>query len=151
MTGRSHAGLAVRAALAAALALGAAPLAGCLGYDGDLHRGYVVDPTVIASIKPGVAKPKVLADMGTPQTTSTIGGDAWYYVSQDLHADLAYQSPKVVKQRVIAVYFKGDKVVRLADYGLKDGRVFDFVARTTPTSGAEEDFLRNIFGALLAF
>jgi outer membrane protein assembly factor BamE (lipoprotein component of BamABCDE complex) len=37
---------------------------------------------------------------------------------------------------VIAVYFdNGRKVRRLAEYGMKDGHVFDFVSQTTPTSG----------------
>ena len=42
----------------------------------------------------------------------------------------------VTDQRVIAVYFDKDRrVQRLAEYGMKDGKVFDFVSRTTPTSG----------------
>ena len=44
----------------------------------------------------------------------------------------------MVDQRVIAVYFDNNRrVERLADYGLKDGKVFDYVSRTTPTSGSE--------------
>ncbi len=39
---------------------------------------------------------------------------------------------EVVDQRVIAVYFDKDrKVERLANYGLKDGKMFDFVSRST--------------------
>ena len=34
---------------------------------------------------------------------------------------------------------------KLADYGLKDGKVFDFYAKTTPTGGQELSYLRNIF------
>ena len=45
---------------------------------------------------------------------------------------------KVTDQRVIAVYFdKNRQVERLADYGMKDGKIFDFVSRTTPTGGEE--------------
>ena len=34
-------------------------------------------------------------------------------------------------QRVIAIYFDKDRrVQRLADYGMKDGKIFDFVSRT---------------------
>ena len=53
---------------------------------------------------------------------------------------------KVTNQRVIAVYFdKNRRVERLANYGLRDGKVFDFLSRTTPTSGAELSYLNYIF------
>jgi outer membrane protein assembly factor BamE (lipoprotein component of BamABCDE complex) len=53
---------------------------------------------------------------------------------------------KVTNQRVVAVYFdKGRRVERLANYGLKDGKVFDFISRTTPTSGSELNYLGYIF------
>jgi outer membrane protein assembly factor BamE (lipoprotein component of BamABCDE complex) len=50
---------------------------------------------------------------------------------------------------VIAVYFdKNRQVRRLANYGLKDGRVFDFISRTTPTSGQEINYVAPLFKAL---
>ena len=53
---------------------------------------------------------------------------------------------KVVDQRVIAVYFdRNSKVQRLAEYGLKDGKVFDFISRTTPTGGADLSLLNGLF------
>jgi len=36
-------------------------------------------------------------------------------------------------------------VERLANYGLRDGKVFDFISRTTPTSGQELSYLNYIF------
>jgi len=51
----------------------------------------------------------------------------------------------VTDQRVVAVYFdKNRKVQRLAEYGLKDGKVFDFVSRTTPTSGNDLSVIMTI-------
>lgn len=32
----------------------------------------------------------------------------------------------------------------IANYGLKDGKLFDFVSRTTPTSGKDQTFLGQI-------
>jgi outer membrane protein assembly factor BamE (lipoprotein component of BamABCDE complex) len=53
---------------------------------------------------------------------------------------------KVVDQRVVAVYFdKNRRVERLADYGLKDGKIFDYISRTTPTSGHELSYLSYAF------
>ena len=34
---------------------------------------------------------------------------------------------------------------RLANYGLKDGRVFDFVSRTTPTGGKDDAYVNAMF------
>ncbi len=58
----------------------------------------------------------------------------------------------MVDQRVLAVYFTRDKKVeRVANYGLQDGKVFDFISRTTPTGGAEQGFVRNLFRSLMRF
>jgi outer membrane protein assembly factor BamE (lipoprotein component of BamABCDE complex) len=60
------------------LALGAAlTVDGCLGYEGDFDRGYQVDEDSVSQVKVGATtKPEALALLGTPSTTSTVGGDA---------------------------------------------------------------------------
>ena len=46
---------------------------------------------------------------------------------------------------MIAVYFdRNRKVQRLAEYGMKDGHVFDFVSQTTPTSGNDLNVITTI-------
>lgn len=127
-------------ALAAALSLG-----GCLGYDGQVTRGYVVDEKVMAQIKVGATKQQILTNVGTPSTTSTVGGDAWYYISQRVDRKFAFSQQEVTDQRVVAIYFNNNRVTRYADYGIKDGVLFDFISRTTPTAGAEPSFVRNVF------
>jgi outer membrane protein assembly factor BamE (lipoprotein component of BamABCDE complex) len=83
--------------------------------------------------------------LGTPSTTSTINGQAYYYVSQTTSRPVAFLQPHVVDRTVVAVYFdKGGKVSRVANYGLKDGVVFDTVSRTTPTAGSELNFLSQL-------
>ena len=60
--------------VAGALTLGS-PLGGCVGYDGDFDRGYQVDEETVSQIKVGATtKPQALALLGTPSTTSTVGG-----------------------------------------------------------------------------
>jgi outer membrane protein assembly factor BamE (lipoprotein component of BamABCDE complex) len=137
-------------ALAGALALA---LGGCLGYDGDFDRGYQVDQDTLSQIKVGATtKQQALADLGTPSTTSTVGGDAWYYIGQKMHRTLAFMPVQMTDQHVLAVYFDSSgKVSRIANYGMQDGKVFDYVSRTTPTGGAEPDFLRNIMAGLFRF
>ena len=75
-----------------------------------------------------------------------MSGDAFYYISQRAEKAAAFLPQKVVDQRVVAVYFdKERRVIRLADYGLKDGKSFDFVSRTTQTGGSELAYLTYLF------
>ncbi|MBV9522180.1 MAG: outer membrane protein assembly factor BamE [Alphaproteobacteria bacterium] len=133
-------------ALAGAAAL-AMSLGGCIGYDGDFDRGYVIDQKTMEQIKiGGTTKPEALTLMGTPSTTSTVGGDAWYYIGQKMQRQLAFMPATMTDQHVVALYFdKGGKVERVANYGMKDGKVFDFVSRTTPTGGKDTGFITGIF------
>ena len=139
-------------ALVGALAL-AAGLGGCIGYDGDFVRGYQVDEQALAQVKVGdTNKQQALSLLGTPSTTSTVGGDAWYYIGQKMHRALAFMPTQMTDQHVLAIYFdKSGKVDRIANYGMQDGKVFDYVSRTTPTGGTEPDFLRNIMSGLFRF
>ena len=137
--------------MAGALAL-ALSLGGCLGYDGTIQHGYVLDAKALEQVKVGASAEQVLTVMGTPSTTSTIGAEAWYYITQKTERTMQFLDPKVVDQRVVAVYFsKAKKVERVANYGLEDGQVVDFVSRTTPTGGTESSFIRNALTGLLRF
>ena len=141
--------LVARLAFATALTVS---LAGCIGYDGDLQHGYVADDRLLEQVHTGSSAEQVLVVLGTPSTTSTVGGSAWYYISQKTTQALAFEQPKIVDQRIFAVYFdKNKKVERIANYGIQDGKVFDFVSRTTPTAGAEASFLLNAMSNILKF
>lgn len=150
---RSALELAARVAAMAATLGSAAMLSSCVGYNGDFERGYQVDNQTLSQVKIGATtKAEALNMLGTPSTTSTVGGDAWYYVGQKMHRSLAFMPLQMTDQHVLAVYFdKSGKVERLANYGLKDGKVFDYVSQTTPTGGQEPDFIRNMMGGLFQF
>ncbi len=123
----------------------AVSLAGCLGYEGVINRGAVIDARSTAQVKPGMSAQQVLTALGTPSTTSTVGGDAWYYVSQRIERQFAFMPQNITDQRVYAVYFdKSKKVQRLADYGMEDGKPIDFITRTTPTAGPEYHLLQGM-------
>jgi outer membrane protein assembly factor BamE (lipoprotein component of BamABCDE complex) len=127
-------------------------LGGCLGYDGDIQHGYVVDPDAFQQVKVGSSAEQVLVVLGTPTTTSTVGGNAWYYINQRTESPVLFMTPKVVDQHVIGIYFdQTKKVTRVANWGLEDGRVIDFITRETPTGGQEESFLNNALKGLLKF
>jgi len=141
-----------RLGLAAALSLAIAAT-GCVGTKGlssTSKHGYVVSQIALEQVPIGSSKDQVLIALGSPSTTGNFGGEAYYYISQTRRQSVAFMPDRVVDQRVLAVYFDdNDKVTRIADYGLKDGKVFDFVSRTTPTAGHDESFLNQVLGGLL--
>ena len=139
---------AIARAIAAALLL-AAPLAGCLTET--YQKGYIVPEGALEQIPIGASQDQVLIVMGTPSTVATLNGEVFYYISQRAERKAQFMNQQVVDQRVIAVYFdKNRQVVRLANYGLQDGKIFDFISRTTPTSGQELSYLTPLF-KLLSF
>src|SRR5262249_45865452 len=99
----------------------------------------------LEQIPVGATQEQVLIVLGTPSTVATVNGEAFYYISQKAQRSVAFMPHEVVDQRVIAVYFdKERRVTRLANYGLKDGKIFDFLSETTPTGGQELSYLRNL-------
>lgn len=133
----------VSARFAAAILL-ASSLAGCMGGE-TFQRGYILDEQALATVKKGMSADQVLNTLGTPSTVSTVGNKNWYYISQKSQRTLQFLGESVVEQQVTAVYFdNGLRVERVALYGLQDGRVFDFISRTTPSGGEESSFLGQI-------
>ena len=127
-------------ALAGALALGA-----CTGAE-TLQRGYVLPEGALEQVPVGATQEQVLIVLGTPSTVATVSGEAFYYISQRSERPIGFMPQQVVDQRVVAIYFdKTRRVERLANYGLKDGRVFDFVSRTTPTGGKDYAYVNAMF------
>ncbi len=103
------------------------------GVNEEVQRGFVFDDATVSSIKPGMDVQAVLQTLGSPSTTSTVGNKTFYYISQTARRRFQFQSFQVTDQRVLAIYFNnGFKVERVANYGLQDGKVFDFISRSTP-------------------
>jgi outer membrane protein assembly factor BamE (lipoprotein component of BamABCDE complex) len=129
---------------AAATVLVCALLGACTGEQ--FQKGYILPPGALEQIPIGASQDQVLIVMGTPSTVATLNGEVFYYISQRAERPVMFMNQKVVDQRVIAIYFdKNRQVQRLANYGLKDGRIFDFISRTTPTSGQELSYLTPLF------
>lgn len=132
-------------AVAAALAL-ALPLGGC--FTETYQKGYVVPEGALEQIPIGASQEQVLILMGTPSTVATVSGEVFYYISQRAERSIAFLPQTVVDQRVVAVYFdRNRRVQRLANYGMRDGRVFDYVTRTTPSGGEEINYISGLFKA----
>ncbi len=112
-----------------------------------LTHGYVVNRQAIDSVSVGSSREQVLLALGTPSTTATFDNNVFYYISQTRERSMAFAKFKLIEQRVLAIYFGANgRVSNIANYGIHEGKVFDFIARTTPTSGKDQNFL----GQLLA-
>lgn len=105
----------------------------------------MVQEGALEQVHIGATQEQVLIVMGTPSTVATISGEVFYYISQQ-GSQTAFLAQKEVDRRIIAIYFdKNRRVERIADYGLKDGKIFDYVSRTTPSGGVEQNFLGFAF------
>lgn len=130
--------------LLAALLIGAAPLSGC-GAQIDRH-GHVFIDVDMDQLQPGMSKEEVQTALGSPDTTSTIGGDAYYYISTTTKT-VAFLKPREIDRQVVAVYFDPSERVRnVANYGLKDGIVVDYYNDETPARGKDLSLLEQLFG-----
>jgi outer membrane protein assembly factor BamE (lipoprotein component of BamABCDE complex) len=133
----------VAVSIAATVALGLL-LGGC--FSETYQRGYIVPDGALEQIPIGSTQEQVLIVLGTPSTVATVSGEAFYYISQRSERPIGFMPQQVIDQRVVAIYFdKGRRVERLASYGLKDGKVFDFVSRTTPTGGKDYAYVNAMF------
>jgi outer membrane protein assembly factor BamE (lipoprotein component of BamABCDE complex) len=138
----------LRVAAAAVVALGLL-LGGC-STGQVFQRGYVIPEGALQQVPLGATQEQVLIVMGTPSTVATVSGDTFYYISQRTESAAAFMPDKPTDQRVVAIYFdKNRRVERLADYGIRDGKVFDYVSRTTPTGGRDASYVSSIFGNFL--
>ncbi|HEX2018828.1 MAG TPA: outer membrane protein assembly factor BamE [Aurantimonas sp.] len=126
-------------AISLALVLGACTTAEVL------NQGYIVDERALELTPVGSSREQVLLALGSPSTTATFDNEVFYYISQKRVRPVAFMEPQLVDQRVLAVYFDGEgRVARIANYGLQNGQLFDFISRTTPTGGQDRSFLGQI-------
>jgi outer membrane protein assembly factor BamE (lipoprotein component of BamABCDE complex) len=127
------------------LALGAALVLASCGAQIDRH-GHVFVDVDLNQVHSGMNKDEVKSVLGSPDTTSTIGGDAFYYISTT-QKSVAFLKPWEINRQVVAVYFDGtEKVQHVANYGLKDGIVINYYRGETPARGKDLGFLEQIFG-----
>ncbi len=132
--------------LLAAAAIGCTLLAGCAE---EFQKGYIIPEGALEQIPIGASQDQVLIVMGTPSTVATLSGEVFYYISQRTERRAAFMEQSVTDQRVVAVYFDQTRhVERVANYGMKDGKIFDYVSRTTPTGGQEMSYLTPLFRLL---
>lgn len=118
------------------------PLGGC--FTTTYTHGHVITGDMMNQVQVGSSREQVELVLGSPSTTSSLNGDAYYYISQKT-ATTAFMRPDIVEQRVVAVYFDKDGFVQdMGNYTLEDGKIVDIVTRKTRTGGADYGFLTQI-------
>jgi outer membrane protein assembly factor BamE (lipoprotein component of BamABCDE complex) len=136
MNGKVKFGIVVSAAL---LAGACAPI--------KMQRGYIADPTLTASVQPGIDnRTSVEQTLGRPSFASQFGDPVWYYVTSST-AEKPFNSPKIVGHSVLAVHFDGTGNVASADRtGLDQVVRLEPESDTTPTLGRNRSFFQDLFG-----
>jgi len=110
------------------------------------RHGHLFTDVDLQQIQPGISKDQIRQTLGTPDTTGTVDGDVFYYISS-VQRTRPMGRPTVIDRKVLAIYFDQNQAVRqVANYGLKDGKVFDFIKGETPASGKQLTALQQLLG-----
>lgn len=109
-------------------------------------HGHLFQENDTTQVAPGMSQDQVRGALGSPTTTATVGaGSAFYYIGST-ESTSGFMTPVETDRKVFAVYFNPQgSVDRSAQYGLKDGKVFDFSKNQTPTHARDESILKALF------
>ncbi|MCF8503355.1 MAG: outer membrane protein assembly factor BamE [Caulobacter sp.] len=135
-----------KAALAAAAAIVMTTTGGCMpmtNYSG--FQAIEVNP---ADIKSGEdTKSTVMGKLGSPSAKSTFDPNIWFYMSQ-VTDRVAFYQPRVAQRNIFAITFDPatEQVMTVKAYTLRDGKVFAYNSRETPTRGRELSVLEQLLG-----
>jgi outer membrane protein assembly factor BamE (lipoprotein component of BamABCDE complex) len=116
-------------------------------------HGYVATEDKPQAVEPSSdTKASVLARLGNPSVKGTfdeeLQTDTWYYMTS-VRTRFAYLRPLIEERNITAISFNEDgQVMKVAEYGIEDGRYVNYVDRTTPTRGRELSVLEQVFGTI---
>ena len=127
--------------LAAVLALA---LCGCS--ETVTKHGHLFQENELQQVSAGMSQEQVRMSLGTPTTSAPVGGGSAFYYISSTESQTLFFTPKEKDRKVVAVYFTPTgSVDRVAQYGLKDGKVFDYVKNQTPTHAKDEGIVKALF------
>lgn len=112
-----------------------------------IKHGALLTEQDVSQVQQGMTQDQVRQVLGSPSTVAAVGrGDAYYYISSTMKQQ-AFFKPSEVDRNVVAVYFGQNATVdRVANYGMKDGKVFDFISRTTPSANTnDQSIVQQLF------
>lgn len=120
-------------------------LGGCTAIH--VHRGYIVDNTLLQTVQPGIDnKYSVEQSLGRPTFVSQFGQPTWYYVSEDT-SQPPFRGPHATKETVLRVRFDAhDNVASVDSAGVDKMIHVRPDGHLTPTLGRKRTFLQDLFG-----
>ena len=110
-------------------------------------RGTFIDDAMIAGAKSQkMTKEQLLYTFGAPTLKPDYSPDKWYYVSRTLR-NKSWDEPKLTKQRIVEVVFKGDNVEEINIMDRRYQRTVKISKDATISRGTEENpvqtFVKN--------
>ena len=111
------------------------------------HRGYVIDPVLVAAVQPGVDnRESIQSTLGRPTFTGQFDQRDSYYVSRETK-QLAFNSPRPTGQVVLHIRFNEAGTVEAVNRtGLELARAVSPSGDETPTLGSDRSFFEDVFG-----
>jgi outer membrane protein assembly factor BamE (lipoprotein component of BamABCDE complex) len=110
-----------------------------------MRHGHHFQESDLQQVQPGMSQDAVRLALGTPNTTSTASGSVAYYYISSTTQQMAFMKPTETDRKVLAVYFNPVGTVdRVAQYGKKDGKIFDYVKRETPSHAKDTGLIGQI-------
>jgi outer membrane protein assembly factor BamE (lipoprotein component of BamABCDE complex) len=111
-----------------------------------IKHGHQFQENDLKAISTGMSQEQVKTALGSPTTTAVVGsGSAYYYISST-QGQTSFFKPVEKDRKVLAVYFDQlGSVDRVAHYGIKDGKVFNYARQKTPTPSKDEGLIKALF------
>ena len=111
-----------------------------------IKHGHQFQDNDVQKIQTGMSQQQVSGVLGSPTTTATVSsGQAHYYISST-EKQTAFFTPEETDRKVVAIYFSQfGSVDRVAQYGLKDGKVINYSKDQTPNSSRDESVIKSLF------
>jgi outer membrane protein assembly factor BamE (lipoprotein component of BamABCDE complex) len=134
------------AASALAILAAAGLVGGCAQIRG--RQGYVIDNALVDSVQPGVDNMEsVRGTLGQPTFVGQFDDKDWYYVTRETRR-LGYNLPRPVGSVIFHVRFDeaGNVAAVNKQIGTEQIASIDPSDRETPTVGADNSFLEELFG-----
>jgi outer membrane protein assembly factor BamE (lipoprotein component of BamABCDE complex) len=131
------------AMLGLTIALGVA-LAAC--QETITKHGHQFQENDLKAVNSGMSQEQVRTTLGTPTTTAAVGGGSAFYYISSTQGQTSFFTPVEKDRKVLAVYFNQlGSVDRVANYGIKDGKVFNFAKQKTDTPSRDEGIIKALF------
>src|SRR5262245_11450054 len=109
-------------------------------------HGHHFQDSDLKQISAGMSQEQVKTTLGSPTTTATVGGGLAYYYIASTQGQTSFFKPVEKDRKVLAIYFNQlGSVEKVAHYGIKDGKVFDYAKQKTATVSRDEGILKALF------